>query len=106
MQLLRQSPSEWKVTLSSGGNTRETREFAHYWSGAKLLWVEVKIASRLGFKLMGGQTLTRRERRQLTRTTADVFRLVPFAVFVLVPFMEIFLPGRAEAISKHATEHV
>jgi len=56
------------------------------------LWVEVKIASRLGFKLMGGLTLTRRERRQLTRTAADVFRLVPFAVFVLVPFMEIFLP--------------
>tara|TARA_B100001996_G_scaffold298029_1_gene238423 strand:- start:211 stop:2475 length:2265 start_codon:yes stop_codon:yes gene_type:complete len=41
---------------------------------------------------MGGLTLTRRERRQLTRTAADVFRLVPFAVFVLVPFMEIFLP--------------
>ena len=56
------------------------------------MWVEVKIASRLGFKLMGGLTLTRRERRQLTRTAADVFRLVPFAVFVLVPFMEIFLP--------------
>ena len=34
----------------------------------------------------------RRERRQLTRTTADVFRLVPFAVFVLVPFMELLLP--------------
>ena len=49
-----------------------------------------EIASRLGFKLMGGLTLTRRERRQLTRTAADVFRLVPFAVFVLVPFMEIF----------------
>ena len=91
VQLLRQSPSEWKVTLNSAWKHAK-HEFAHYWSGAKLLWVEVKIASRLGFKLMGGQTLTRRERRQLTRTTADVFRLVPFAVFVLVPFMEIFLP--------------
>ena len=34
----------------------------------------------------------RRERRQLTRTVADVFRLVPFAVFLLVPFMELLLP--------------
>ena len=91
VQLLRQSPSEWKVTLNSAWKHAK-HEFAHYWSGAKLLWVEVKIASRLGFKLMGGLTLTRRERRQLTRTAADVFRLVPFAVFVLVPFMEIFLP--------------
>ena len=28
----------------------------------------------------------------MTRTTADVFRLVPMAVFVLVPFMELLLP--------------
>ena len=34
----------------------------------------------------------RRERKQLTRTTADVFRLVPMLVFVLVPFMELLLP--------------
>jgi hypothetical protein len=26
------------------------------------------------------------------RTTTDVFRLVPFAIFVLVPFMEFLLP--------------
>ena len=29
---------------------------------------------------------------QLVRTTADMFRLVPFLVFLLVPFMEILLP--------------
>ena len=39
------------------------------------------------------QALTcRRERSQLTRTAADVFRLVPMLVFVLVPFMELLLP--------------
>lgn len=89
--MMRQTPQEWRVSLSSAWKHAK-HELLHYWSGAKLLWVEVKIASRLGFKLMGGKELTRRERRQLTRTTADVFRLVPFAVFVLVPFMEIFLP--------------
>jgi LETM1 and EF-hand domain-containing protein 1 len=28
----------------------------------------------------------------MIRTTADLFRLVPFAVFVIVPFMEFLLP--------------
>lgn len=34
----------------------------------------------------------RRERKQLTRTTADVFRLVPLVIFLVVPFMEVLLP--------------
>jgi LETM1 and EF-hand domain-containing protein 1, mitochondrial len=29
---------------------------------------------------------------QLVRTTSDLFRLVPFSVFVIVPFMELLLP--------------
>jgi len=29
---------------------------------------------------------------KLQRTTADLLRLVPFAVFVIVPFMEFLLP--------------
>ncbi|KAL7176732.1 hypothetical protein ACSBR2_030140 [Camellia fascicularis] len=64
----------------------------HYWLGCKLLWVDVRISSRLLLKLAGGKSLTRRERQQLTRTTADIFRLVPFAVFIIVPFMELLLP--------------
>ena len=31
-------------------------------------------------------------RIQLIRTTMDIFRLVPFAIFVIVPFMEFLLP--------------
>lgn len=64
----------------------------HYWVGTKLLWADVRISSRLLLKLAGGKSLTRRERQQLTRTTADIFRLVPFAVFIIVPFMEFLLP--------------
>lgn len=64
----------------------------HYYLGFKLLGVEVKICSRLVWKLGRGKSLSRRERRQLTRTTADIFRLVPFAVFIIVPFMEFLLP--------------
>lgn len=64
----------------------------HYWLGFKLLWADVRISSRLLLKLAGGKNLSRRERQQLTRTTADIFRLVPFAVFIIVPFMEFLLP--------------
>ncbi|KAF8704251.1 hypothetical protein HU200_031749 [Digitaria exilis] len=64
----------------------------HYWLGTKLLWADIRISSRLLVKLASGKSLTRRERQQLTRTTADLFRLVPFAVFIIVPFMELLLP--------------
>ncbi|KAF8032353.1 hypothetical protein BT93_D1313 [Corymbia citriodora subsp. variegata] len=64
----------------------------HYWLGTKLLWADVRISSRLLLKLADGKSLSRRERQQLTRTTADIFRLVPFAVFIVVPFMEFLLP--------------
>lgn len=52
----------------------------------------MRISSRLLIKLASGKSLSRRERQQLTRTTADMFRLVPFAVFIIVPFMEFLLP--------------
>jgi len=68
------------------------KEAKHYWLGTKLLGKDVKIASRLVSKVLGGRTLSRRERQQLTRTTADIFRLVPMLVFVVVPFMELLLP--------------
>ena len=91
VSLSKMSRAEWKSGIKhSWGHVKD--EMHHYWSGAKLLWVEVKIASRLSWRLMSGSELSRRERKQLTRTTADVFRLVPFAAFVLIPFMEVFLP--------------
>ncbi|KAI4523357.1 LETM1-domain-containing protein [Schizophyllum commune Tattone D] len=67
-------------------------EAEHYWNGSKLLVSEVRISARLQWKILHGETLTRRERRQLRRTTQDLLRLVPFAVFVVVPFMELLLP--------------
>ncbi|WWD09568.1 hypothetical protein V865_007696 [Kwoniella europaea PYCC6329] len=68
------------------------KEAAHYWAGTKLLGQEIKISSKLQWKLLNGGTLTRRERRQLRRTTTDLLRLIPFLPFVLVPFMELLLP--------------
>lgn len=67
-------------------------EAQHYWHGSKLLVSEVRISARLQWKILHGEILTRRERRQLRRTTQDLLRLVPFSVFVIVPFMELLLP--------------
>ncbi|MBN3306021.1 LETM1 protein, partial [Amia calva] len=44
------------------------------------------------WRILNGNVLSRRERRQFLRTCADVFRLVPFLVFIIVPFMEFLLP--------------
>lgn len=67
-------------------------EAKHYWLGLKLLGKDTKIASRLLGKVLVGKSLSRRERQQLTRTTADIFRLVPMMVFLVIPFMELLLP--------------
>ena len=68
------------------------KEIQHYWDGTKLLSTEVKISSRLALKMAAGYELSRRENRQLQRTVQDLGRLVPFSVFVIVPFAELLLP--------------
>lgn len=77
-----------KLTLGQ----RIKKEVAHYWDGTKLLATEVKISSRLALKMAAGYELSRREHRQLGRTVQDLGRLVPFSVFVIVPFAELLLP--------------
>lgn len=41
-------------------------EVQHYWHGSKLLVSEVRISARLQWKLLHGESLTRRERRQVS----------------------------------------
>ncbi|KAL2051368.1 hypothetical protein ABVK25_008420 [Lepraria finkii] len=68
------------------------KEAHHYWDGTKLLATEVKISTKLALKMAAGYELSRRENRQLQRTVQDLGRLVPFSVFVIVPFAELLLP--------------
>lgn len=67
-------------------------EIVHYYHGFRLLFIDVKISSVLLWRVLRGKTLTRREYRLLIRTVGDMFRLVPFSVFIIVPFMELLLP--------------
>lgn len=67
-------------------------ELVHYYHGFRLLFIDIKISSKYVWTVLRGGELSRREHRQLVRTVADLFRLVPFSVFIIVPFMELLLP--------------
>lgn len=82
---------DWNIKID-GWKKIIKLELEHYKIGGKLLWADIKISSRLLLKVAKGTNLTRRERQQLKRTTGDIFRLVPFAVILVVPFMEFSLP--------------
>lgn len=67
-------------------------ELNHYWDGTKLLGYEIKVLTKLLFKVAAGYALSRRETNQLQRTIGDVIRLVPFSMFLIIPFAELLLP--------------
>ncbi|XP_008334377.1 LETM1 domain-containing protein LETM2, mitochondrial-like isoform X2 [Cynoglossus semilaevis] len=86
------APVEEKAVVKKTLYQKAVDELKHYYNGFRLLGIDVKIAGRMVWRLLHGQVLTRRERRRLMRTCADLFRLVPFTVFIIVPFMEFLLP--------------
>lgn len=64
----------------------------HFWASSKLLAADVRGSWRILKRLIKGKTLSRRERNFLIGTGSDLARLVPFSLFVLIPFMEFALP--------------
>ncbi|CAL8082001.1 unnamed protein product [Orchesella dallaii] len=67
-------------------------EILHYYHGFRLLFIDMRISATLIWRVLNGKSLSRREYKQLIRTTSDMFRLVPFSVFIIIPFMELLLP--------------
>ncbi|XP_028179520.1 mitochondrial proton/calcium exchanger protein [Ostrinia nubilalis] len=67
-------------------------ELRHYYHGFRLLFIEIRISTTLLFRILKGDTLTRREHRLLVTTIGDLFRMVPFIVIIAVPFLEFALP--------------
>ncbi|VDM99017.1 unnamed protein product [Thelazia callipaeda] len=64
----------------------------HYYHGFKLLFFEMRLSIKYLWQFIQRKPLLRREKQQLVRTLSDVLRLIPFAVFVIVPFLEFALP--------------
>ncbi|CAK9805967.1 Mitochondrial proton/calcium exchanger protein [Anthophora quadrimaculata] len=71
---------------------RVKAEIIHYYHGFRLLGLDMKISAKLVWRILQGKELSRREHRLLIKTTGDLFRLIPFSVFIIVPFMEFLLP--------------
>lgn len=67
-------------------------ELVHYYHGFRLMFIDIRVSSRLVYRILNGDELSRREHKQLVRTVSDLFRLLPFSVFIIVPFMELLLP--------------
>ncbi|GMT10486.1 hypothetical protein PFISCL1PPCAC_1783 [Pristionchus fissidentatus] len=88
LKLVPRKDSEVKPSLKQ----RVMHELKHYYHGFRLLALEVRLSSKYLWRIMRGQSLTRRERQQMVRTVSDLFRLVPFSIFIIVPFMELALP--------------
>ncbi|XP_062981976.1 mitochondrial proton/calcium exchanger protein isoform X2 [Elgaria multicarinata webbii] len=86
------SPTTEENIVKRSLGQRVVDELKHYYHGFRLLWIDTKIAARMLWQVLHGNTLSRRERRQFLRICADLFRLVPFLVFLVVPFMEFLLP--------------
>ena len=85
-------PNTQPVVVKPSIGKRIMDELKHYYHGFRLLGIDVKISWNLLMRVLKGEALSRREKKQLVRTTSDVFRLVPFSVFIIVPFMEFTLP--------------
>eukprot|EP00760_Papus_ankaliazontas_P028612 PhM_4_TR3801/c0_g1_i1/m.40200/K17800/LETM1, MDM38; LETM1 and EF-hand domain-containing protein 1, mitochondrial len=63
-----------------------------YWDGTKAYAWNTKHAAVLVAKQSAGHSLTRSQRMHLLVARKDCLKIVPFSVFVLVPFMEFLLP--------------
>lgn len=81
-----------KPVLKKTLGQRIWAELVHYYHGFRLLFIDINVCRKLLWRVLNGKTLTRREHKLLVRTTSDIFRLVPFSVFIIVPFMELLLP--------------
>lgn len=95
------------------------KEAAHYWAGTKLLGQEIKISSKLQWKVLQGGQLTRRERRQvcrvvpratLTSQAPPYYHRSPSSCPILglrhYPVHGVPASCRAQAFPQHASEHV
>ena len=61
-------------------------------NGFRLFYKNVTISRKLAIKGAMGHQLTLRESKLLVRTTSDLFKLVPFSLFIIIPFAELALP--------------
>ncbi|CCH63189.1 hypothetical protein TBLA_0J01950 [Henningerozyma blattae CBS 6284] len=77
-------------SISLGRRIR--KEITHYINGTKLLANELSDSVKLVVRMTQGDHMKRRELIQLRKTADDLFRLLPFSAFIIIPFAELLLP--------------
>lgn len=87
-----QEVGEKKIVVKKSLGQRIWAELVHYYHGFRLLFIDIRVSTGLVWRILNGKTLTRREHNLLVRTVGDLFRLIPFSVFIVVPFLEFTLP--------------
>jgi LETM1 and EF-hand domain-containing protein 1 len=61
-------------------------------TGFRLFFKNIEICKKLCWKAAMGHQLSLRESKLLVTTTSDIFKLVPFSLFIIIPFAELALP--------------
>ena len=61
-------------------------------NGFRLFLKNLIVSRQLVWKSAMGHPLSLRESKLLVRTTSDLFKLVPFSLFIIIPFAELALP--------------
>ena len=61
-------------------------------NGFRLFYKNLEISKKLIWKAALGHQLSLRESKLLVTTTTDLFKLVPFSFFIIIPFAELALP--------------
>ncbi|XP_075004651.1 mitochondrial proton/calcium exchanger protein isoform X3 [Calonectris borealis] len=88
------SPTEVEVVKKSIGQ-RIVDELKHYYHGFRLLWIDTKIAARMLWRILHGNTLSRRERRQEERLKKELRVKLELAKFLQDTIEEMALKNKA-----------
>lgn len=64
----------------------------HVWVCMKVFGSDMKMGTKLAVRKLKGYELTRRENKRLSQAFADLIKMVPFSLFIIVPFLEFTLP--------------
>lgn len=75
------SPTSSKPVVKKTMWQKVKDEAVHYWQGTKLLGLEIRISSRLAYKLLQGTNLSRRENRQVRKNRKEERGNILFIIF-------------------------
>jgi LETM1 and EF-hand domain-containing protein 1 len=64
----------------------------HTWKSGKLFWLNAKIGYKIAKRIMRGENVSAIDRNRLRRALADIFLMLPFSIFIIIPGAEVLIP--------------